>query len=173
MHATLVAPRDRLGPLERRLVLETVARGGEVLLVSGDNRLDAYALLDAARARRMEDAVADGVLVVRAFTVHQLATLLVRDVPYLARTRRPALVLVTGILDMFLDEDVRPDEAATLMKRVLRTLRALDVPVVATHAPPGAGLARALADLLQEGLPARVDVGPAPQPTLEAFAGAA
>lgn len=169
----LQAPAPLLGRLEARLVLDAVQRDGRVLVVVGDNRFDAYGLLSAARARRIEEAAADGVDVVRAFTVHQLATLLVRDLPRHVAAAQPALVLVTGFLDLFLDEDVRPAEARALLARVLRALRALDAPLVVTYAPPRDAVARGLAALVADGLPRIAAPAAEPTPRLESFAEAA
>ena len=136
----LGAPDD-LSALEARLVLDTVASGADVLLVCGDNRLDAYGLLALARARGLEAEAADGVWLARAFTVHQFVALLEETLPQLARERRVGLALVTGFLEPFLDEDVPPAEGRVLLARSVRRLDAwsagLGAPVVATSSPSG------------------------------------
>lgn len=143
-----------LATLESRLILDAVAAGADALLVSGDNRLDAYRLLAQARARRLDAEVADGVWIARAFTLHQLVALLEETLPRLARERRTGLVLVMGLLEPFLDEDVPPAESRTLFARTLRRLGAwsagVDAPVVATFSTPTGARALALAQLAAE-----------------------
>ncbi|HWH08707.1 MAG TPA: hypothetical protein VNX21_05865 [Candidatus Thermoplasmatota archaeon] len=162
-----------LGIAEGQVLLSTVERGFDALLVSGDNRLDAYGLLAHARARGVEDALADGLVVARAFTVHQLAALVEETLPRMARERpRAGVAVVAGLLEPFRDEDVRPAEARTLLRRVLRSLsawsEAAGVPAVATLTPgPYLDVAR------DARLPVR-RVAPAPRSawTLDRFAAA-
>lgn len=159
-----------LSRIEARHILDAAERGMDALLVSGDNRLDAYGLLAQARVRGLEDAVADGLVLARAFTVHQFAALVEETLPRMAEGRRPAVALVTGLLEPFRDEDVRPAEARILLRRVLRTLDAWGassgVPVVATYTPG------ALADVARgTGLPhARAAPSPLAPWTLDRFA---
>lgn len=148
----LVAPPEVLAATEAALILAT-AREREVLLVNGDNRFDAYGLLAQARARGLEAEVADGLHLARAFTVHQLASLVEETLPRLAQEHpRAGLVLVTGLLELFLDEDVEAGEARRLLARVLRTLRAwtatTNLPVLATTT--SAGSARGLLPLARD-----------------------
>lgn len=164
-----------LSAAEARLVLDAAARGLDALLVSGDNRLDAYGLLAHARTRGLEDALADGLVLARAFTVHQLAALVEETLPRMARERpagRVGVAVVAGLLDPFRDEDVRPSEARALLRRVLRGLAAWSasagVPAVATFTPG------AYADAARDaGLPVR-RVAPAARGavTLDRFAAA-
>lgn len=132
----LRAPADTLASVEADLLLETVAAGADAILVCGDNRLDAYGLLAQARRLGLEDAVADGIVLARAFTVHQFVALLEETLPRMAEDRPVGLALVTGVLEPFHDEDVTDDEARILVPRTLRRLDALAVqrgfPVVAT-----------------------------------------
>lgn len=139
----VLAPSSLLGEVEARLLLDAAARGRDAVVVCSDNRLDAYGLLARARARGLEDALADGVHLARAFTLHQFVALVEETLPRLARGRRAGLALVTGVLEPFLDEDVRPAEARVLLPRVLRGLDAIaaatGVPVVATGDPTAGG----------------------------------
>lgn len=158
----LVAPMPVLEDLEARLLLDAVAHGGEALLACGDNRLDAYALLRRARTRGLGDALADGTWLSRAFTVHQLVTLLEDTLPRLARERPARVALVTGLLGTFLDEDVEPDEARTLLRRSLRHLAAWAaesrLPVAATLETPVGPAARALAGIARTESPFLLEV---------------
>lgn len=152
-----IAPLPLLEEIESRLLLDAVAGGGEALLACADNRLDAYGLLRRARVRRLEAPLADGVWTARAFTVHQLMALVEDVLPRLARERPARVALVTGLLGPFLDEDVEPDEARTLLRRALRTLAAWaeesGLPVAATAEPPLGAAARELATLARHETP--------------------
>lgn len=166
----------RLGEAEARLVLWAASQGLDILLVSGDNRIDAFGLLAQARAQGLQDAVADGLVLARAFTVHQFAVLVEETLPRMARERpaeRVGVALVAGLLEPFRDEDVRPGEARVLLRRMLRRLAAWSasagVPAVATFTPgPYADVPR------EAGIPVR-RVTPAvsrPACTLDFFVGA-
>ncbi|HUR69873.1 MAG TPA: hypothetical protein VM370_11565 [Candidatus Thermoplasmatota archaeon] len=159
-----------LAEFEARLLLDAAARGQDSVLICGDNRLDAYGLLARARAMGIEDALADGVHLARAFTLHQFVALVEETLPRMARETDASLALVTGSLDLFADEDVTEAEARVLLPRMMRRLGALahrDMIVVAT------GDARSRhADLAREHAPHREISRIAPsarQPRLDAF----
>jgi hypothetical protein len=86
--------------------------------------------------------VADGVIIARAFTVHQLATLLETELPHQVKARVPnaSLVLVPGLLTMFEDDEIDAAEARAILGHALRHVTAwaeeTGVPVLAL-APPG------------------------------------
>lgn len=151
-HLSLVlAPPAWLDGLVARLLLDAVASGRDAVLVCGDNRLDAYGLLAQARARGLEQEMADGVWLARAFTVHQLVALLEETLPAMARDRPVGVALATGILEMFMDEDVKLQESRVLLRRSLRRLESWaaqgSFPVVATLSPePGARAEALLAE---------------------------
>jgi hypothetical protein len=172
----LVAPPEALTEAETRLILDAVARHEDVLLICGDNRLDAYGLLARARPLGLENALADGVLLARAFTVHQFAALLESTLPQMAEERVAGLALVTGILEPFLDEDVRPAEARVLLSRVLRTLEAWSqrsgVPLVLSHSQVRAtGTAAQLAAMIEDASGERLVMkDPISVRTIESFA---
>lgn len=169
----VLASSPVLAEFETRLLLETVARGEDVALVCGNNRLDAYGLLARARAVGLEDALADGVHLARAFTVHQFLALLEETLPYMTRTCGARAVLVTGVLEPFADEDVTDQEALVLVPRTMRRLAAFaaqaGLPVVATGDPRSR-----LAPLACEHAPYRevfALVTVPRQPNLESFLG--
>lgn len=168
--AVLVTPRHALGSAEARLILDAVAAGQSVLLVSGDNRVDAYGLLALARRRGIEEAVAQDVSVARAFTVHQLASLLVDHLPRMTDETRADLVLVAGLLDLFLDEDVQPAEGLVLLRRVLRALPTVRARIVLTYPPPVTARAAVLAHLVDEAIPRRIDLPRPAQARIESYA---
>lgn len=158
----LTAPPETLQDLEERLVLHAVASGRDALLAVGDNRLDAYRLLARARKAGLEDAVADGTWLARAFTVHQYVAILEETLPRLARDRPGAIAMATGFLSLFHDEDVRVPEGRILLTRTVRRLaawaRERDFPVIATIPEPRDPRAQALHRLARDLTPHGVEV---------------
>lgn len=120
----ILAHGSTLGELETRLLLDAALRGEDTVLICGDNRLDAYGLLARARSLGLEDALADGVHLARAFTVHQFLALLEETLPYMTRETGARFALVTGLLEPFSDEDVTEAEMAAMLPRSLRRLDA-------------------------------------------------
>ncbi len=131
------------------LALRALARpllsGETVVVVDGGNRFDPYAIGRAAAAHGWASAAAgrdapvfgaaaaalggDGraalsrIHVSRAFTCHQLETLLARELPgALARYGAP-LALVLGLPETFADPDVPYPEACRIFRRCLSALR--------------------------------------------------
>lgn len=130
--ALLTGPRSLLSEFEHRLVLSALASGGEVFVACGDNRLDAFRLLALARRRGLEREACDGVRLARAFTVHQWTAILEETLPRAAELPC-TLVIAAGFLDLYHDEDVRPEEGRALLLRGASALsRLTHATVVAT-----------------------------------------
>ena len=148
-----VTLRDLLGEPPPRLLLLTgprlilqlgtafaarrLLRGGRVLYVDGANAFNPYILV---RIARRAGADARGLLgrlkVSRAFTCHQLETLLCERLAAAVVAERPALVVVAGWSDLFHDENVPEREAMRLLERTaaaVRRIAARAVPVLGTH----------------------------------------
>ena len=100
-------------------------RGRRVLYLDGANRFDP--LLLARLARHGGQAPGDfsaRVRVARAFTCFQLTELLARIPRILGQFAADALI-VTGLPELYFDEDVREHEAQVAFRRALAALRAL------------------------------------------------
>jgi len=116
--------------------------GGEVLYIDGGNSFDPYSLL--AHARRLgvdRDIVLDNIRVARAFTAHQLTSLLHDSLPKALEERaaangeRPVTVVVSQIADLYTDRDVGSYEARGMLglcskKLVEATVSSLAVTLV-------------------------------------------
>jgi hypothetical protein len=99
--------------------------GGRVLYVDGANRFDPLLLARMARQRGQAPAeFYERVRVARAFTCFQLTELLARVPRLLARFAAGALI-VTGLPELYFDEDVREGEAQVSFRRALAALVAL------------------------------------------------
>jgi hypothetical protein len=95
--------------------------GGEVLYVDGGNSFDPYSLLAHARLLGVDrDIVLDNIRVARAFTAHQLTSLLHDSLPKALEERtaasdRPITVVVSQIADLYTDRDVGRSEARGML----------------------------------------------------------
>ena len=72
----------------------------------------------------------------RAFTCHQLETLLVERLPGAIARYRPGLVVISGWSHLFHDENVPAHEAFRLLQSTARRIRSLTEagqPILATH----------------------------------------
>jgi hypothetical protein len=100
-------------------------QGRHVLYVDGANRFDPLLLGRMARQKGSEAAgFSERVRVARAFTCFQLTELLVRMPRLLEKFAADALI-VTGLPELYFDEDVREREAYVSFRRALAALGAL------------------------------------------------
>jgi len=100
------------------------ASGASVFVVDGANRFDVYVLCDFADSREIEaEALLERFRVVRAFTCHQLVTLVCRDLK--GWLGDADVVLGLGLCEMFLDEDLRREETDVLFARLLEGINEL------------------------------------------------
>jgi len=111
--------------------------GRTVLYVDGANAFDPYILSRLAKeAGQPPQAVMQRLYLTRAFTCHQLETLIVERLPGAIARYRPGLVVISGWSHLFHDENVPAREAFRLLQSTARQIRALaeaGQPVLATH----------------------------------------
>jgi hypothetical protein len=99
--------------------------GRRVLYMDGANRFDPLLLARMARQReRTPSEFYERVRVARAFTCFQLTELLAR-VPRLLEKFAAGALIVTGLPELYFDEDVREREAQVSFRRALAALNAL------------------------------------------------
>ncbi len=99
--------------------------GRRVLYVDGANRFDPLLLARMARQRGREPAeFYELVRVARAFTCFQLTEMLARVPQHLEKFAAEALI-ITGLPELYFDEDVREREARVSFRRALVALNAL------------------------------------------------
>src|SRR5207245_9478521 len=121
------------------LCVRAVMEGDEVVFVDGGNSVNPRGI--AAIARRVGLARLDvlpKVHVGRAFTCHQMATILLEQLDEKVREVGAGLVVLSCLPELYLDEDVPLSEAHQLFLRSARALRHAaeesGAVVVATHA---------------------------------------
>jgi hypothetical protein len=114
-----------------------VLSGRTVLYVDGANAFDPYILSRLAReAGQPPKAVMQRLRLSRAFTCHQLETLIVERLPSAIAHFRPGLVVISGWSHLFHDENVPAREAFRLLQNTVRRIKSLTEagqPILATH----------------------------------------
>jgi hypothetical protein len=114
-----------------------VLSGLTVLYVDGANAFDPYILSRLARdAGQPPKAIMQRLRLSRAFTCHQLETLIADRLPGAIAEYRPGLVVISGWSHLFHDENVPAREAFRLFQNTARRIRALaeaGQPILATH----------------------------------------
>lgn len=119
-----------LSPREMPMVLAGVARllVGERVIYCADgcNRFDPYRFSHWARRCGLDPGeVLSRVFLSRAFTIHQLTALAVEEFPRLARGAQPPLLVLLGMEELFLDEQIPRFEREHHFARTLRALEGL------------------------------------------------
>ena len=100
------------------------ARGFEVLVADGANAFDPYIVSRFARKEGFPpDELLKKIWVARAFTCHQLATLVRERLETRASEEKASLVVLLGPCTLFSDEDVPGEEAALLFRKMLTSVR--------------------------------------------------
>ncbi len=114
-----------------------ILTGRTVLYVDGANAFDPYILSALAKdAGQPPKAVMQRLYLTRAFTCHQLETLIVERLPSAIAHYRPGLVVISGWSHLFHDENVPTREAFRLLQNTTRRIRSLaeaGQPILATH----------------------------------------
>jgi len=100
------------------------AQGFEVLVADGANAFDPYIVSRFARKEGLPpDEILKKIWVARAFTCHQLVTLVRERLETRASEEKASLVVLLGPGTLFLDEDVPGEEAALLFRKMLASVR--------------------------------------------------
>jgi len=95
-------------------------RGFKVLVADGANAFDPYVVSKFARTEGFPpDELLKKIAVARAFTCHQLATLIRERLEPLVLPGASSLVVFLGPCTMFFDEDVPGEEAALLFRKMM------------------------------------------------------
>ncbi len=140
---TLVPTLDRiLGPFERGkitlvdsgsnfvfhlttlLCVRAVMEGHEVVFLDGGNSVDPHGMVALGkRVGLTREEVLPRVHVARAFTCHQMTTLILDMLDKKMGETRAGMAVLACLPEMYLDEDVEVGEAHQLFQRSVRAIR--------------------------------------------------
>jgi len=106
------------------LCVRAVMEGQDVVFLDGGNSVDPHGMVALGKRVGMTRAeILPRVHVARAFTCHQMATLILDMLDKKVEATGAGLVVVSCLPEMFLDEDVERDEAHQLFMRSMRAIR--------------------------------------------------
>jgi hypothetical protein len=109
-----------------RTAAAAVDRGVTVAVIDGAMAFDVTAIAAYAQARRVPpERFLKQIYIARAFTCHQVATLLCERLDPLVASQRVGLVILLGPCTTFFDENVPFKDAFLLFQRVLGKIEAL------------------------------------------------
>lgn len=94
-----------------QLPIESGGLNARSVFIDGGNAFDIYHVSDYAATLHLDrDKVLRGINVSRAFTCYQLVNLIVEKLPKLLRDQRIGVVVVSNLLDLFMDSEVDLNE---------------------------------------------------------------
>lgn len=104
----------------------------QVLFIDAGNTSDIYQSVSFARQYGMNlTKVLDGIIVSRAFTIHQLASLVITELPEAMKRFGAGLVVISGLLKMFLeDPQVDKKEARRLLVEMMVAVKRIPHDVI-------------------------------------------
>jgi len=106
------------------LSVRAVMEGHEVVFLDGGNSVDPHGMVALGkRAALTREEILPRVHVARAFTCHQMTTLILDMLDKKIEETRAGLVVLACLPTMFLDEDVEVGEAHQLFQRSMRAIR--------------------------------------------------
>jgi hypothetical protein len=97
----------------------------KVMVIDADNSSNPYLCVDFGRRYRMHPrTVLSKVLVTRQFTIYQLTHTILYDLPKRVHLHRPSVIMITGLLDQFLQEpNININEFGRLISQIVPALR--------------------------------------------------
>jgi hypothetical protein len=111
--------------LANYLILQKLAQEETVVFLDGGNRFDPYRITEAARIMgQSPEEFLRRIKISRAFTCHQMESL-IKKARLAVRRLNGSLVVLSGFLNTFYDEDVPAGEASRLARTSLRNIAAL------------------------------------------------
>ena len=112
-----------LSHLSSRLISWRLAMRERVLFIDGDNRFNPYPIANLAkRIGRDPGTFLSSIFISRAFTCHQMSSLITRQLGDGIARHRPRLVLLAEPLATFYDESIPHLERKTLLSRAVAAL---------------------------------------------------
>lgn len=100
--------------------------GTQAVFVDGGNSVRPYEIARIAKFRELEpNSILSRINVARAFTAHQMAELLNARLESILEKTGASTVIVSSMLDLFLDPDMKWNESFQLVKRSMANLDAI------------------------------------------------
>jgi hypothetical protein len=97
-----------------------------VIIVDAGNRSDFYQTVNFIKQYGMRlNNTLDRIIVSRTFTIYQLKSLLLRELPKVNEKYQPSVVIVPGLLDLFEDPNIKKQEAKRVIARIMQLINAL------------------------------------------------
>ena len=106
-----------------------------VIVIDADNSSSPYLYVDIGRRHGMHHRnILHKVLVSRQFTIYQLTSTIIYDLPKRIHLHKPKVVVVSGLLDQFYDDPyIRGAEADSLISQIVTALHKIkDVFIILT-----------------------------------------
>ena len=96
------------------------------IVIDAGNKSDFYQTVSYIRQYGMHlTSTLDRIIVSRTFTIYQLKSLLLRELPKVIQQYRPSVVIVPGLLDLFDDPNIKKKEAKRVIERVMKLINAI------------------------------------------------
>ncbi len=112
--------------LTHHLCLQALLRGSDVVYVDGGNSLNPHDLASLGIHLGLpREAILPRVRVARAFTAHQMAALMVESAEAAVAEAGAGLLVLSCLPELFLDEELKGEEAYHLLRRSLAAARAI------------------------------------------------
>jgi DNA-directed RNA polymerase subunit RPC12/RpoP len=94
-----------------------------VVVVDAGNKTDFYQTVNFVKQYGLElESTLDRIIVSRTFTIYQLKSLLLRELPKVVKKYRSGIVIVPGLLDLFADPNIKKKEAKTVIARIMKLI---------------------------------------------------
>jgi len=95
----------------------------EAIFIDGGNTFDPYLITQYAEQFSLNrDQALDRILVSRAFTCHQLTSLVTQMLPEAVHERGAKLIVASDLIELYRDPDVRDTQSLNLFKTTLNSL---------------------------------------------------
>ena len=109
--------------VQTQLPIERGGLSSSTVFVDGGNMFSPYSVAEIARGHGLDSKTAlKKVYVSRAFTAHQLSSLVLEKLCFVLRKTRARLLIVSDISSLFLDRDVPKTEARELFMKTCSKL---------------------------------------------------
>ena len=111
-----------------------------VIVVDAGNKSDFYQTVNFAKQYGLDiKSSLDRIIVSRTFTINQLKSIIVKELPKVLNAYQARMVAIPGLLDLFEDPNIKEKEAKRLIADILKSLDRLAAKVlIATTIAPGA-----------------------------------